>query len=231
MNNYKFKNLIEFSADAGPFRYIPDIENISSKDLDKAGYYKGFPCVYGHVIRDKEFHWCYHCAIKIQSNICGIDINYLHNDYKMKYFRLWKNVKHNLLDPEMCWPIYAPGIKAPKRVCFPSYRTFYSDQKAENVTFHKAIYQSTWGDVGALFVTRICGNPWCGNPLHMTSRWNRRYPPERMDQFCVEFDAQKLMRISKAKLLNRDAEIIKENYKNTIAHPLEVKDTPDYDEG
>ena len=74
MNNYKFKNLIEFSADAGPFRYIPDIENISSKDLDKAGYYKGFPCVYGHVIRDKEFHWCYHCAIKIQSNILNKNI-------------------------------------------------------------------------------------------------------------------------------------------------------------
>ena len=223
--------LIEFSADAGPFRYIPDIESISQKDLDKAGYYKGFPCVYGHVIRDKEFHWCYHCAIKIQSNICGIDINYLHNDYKMKYFRLWKKIKYNLVDPEMCWKIYAPGVKGPRRVCFPSYRTFYSDQKAENITFHKAIYQSTWGDVGSLFVTRICGDPWCGNPLHMTSRWNRRYPPERMGQFCVDFDAQKLMRISKAKLLKRDDEILQENYKKTIAHPLEVKDTPDYDEG
>ena len=65
----------------------------------------------------------------------------------------------------------------------------------------------------------------------MTSRWNRRHPPRTMDPFCVEFDAQKLMRISKAKLLKRSNEILKEDYKKTIAHPLEVKDTPDYDEG
>ena len=39
------------------------------------------------------------------------------------------------------------------------------------------------------------------------------------------------MRISKAKLLNRDQEIIEEDYKKTILHPLDVKDIPDYDEG
>ncbi len=224
-------NLIEFSADAGPFRYIPDIENISKKELERQEYYLGFPCPYGHNIRDKKSHWCYHCAIKIQSNICGFDINYLHNDYKMKYFRLWKNIDFKLLDPNLCWNINLPGKKGPRRVCFPSYRTFYSDQKSENITAHKAIYQCVWGDVGSLFVTRICGNPWCGNPLHMSSRWNRRHPPERVDPFYVEFDAQKLMRISKAKILKRDQEIIQEDYKKTISHPLDAKDTPDYDEG
>ena len=81
----KLDQLIEFSANTDFFRYIPNIENISQKDLDVAGYYKGFPCVYGHVIRDKKDHWCYHCAIKIQSNLCGFDINYLHTDYKIKY--------------------------------------------------------------------------------------------------------------------------------------------------
>ena len=227
----KIDNLIEFSADAGPFRYIPDIENISKKDLDAADYYIGFPCPYGHVIRDKKDHWCYHCAIKIQSNICGFDINYLHTDYKIKYHLLWKKINYSLLDPEMCWEIKLPGTNSPRRVCFPSYRAHYSNQKAENINVHKAIYQCAWGDVGSLFVTRICGNPWCGNPLHMTSRWNRRYPPQTMDPFCVEFDAQKLMRISKAKLLDRDQEIIQEDYKNTIQHPLDAKDTPDYDEG
>jgi len=225
------ENLIEFSADAGPFRYIPDIENISRRELDKHEYYIGSPCPYGHEIRDKKSHWCYHCAIKIQSNICGFDLNYLHNDYKMKYFRLWNNIEFNLLDPELCWNINLPGSKAPRRICFPSYRTFYSEQKAENITAHKAIYQCAWGDVGSLFVTRICGNPWCGNPLHMSSRWNRRHPPRTVDPFYVEFDAQKLMRISKAKLLKRGQEIIQEDYKRTISHPLDAKDTPDYDEG
>ena len=227
----KIDNLIEFSADAGPFRYISDIDDISQKDLENANYYKGFPCPYGHVIRDKKSHWCYHCAIKIQSNVCGFDINNLHIDYKTKYHLLWKKIKYSLLDPELCWNINLPGDHGPRRVCFPSYRSHYTKQKAENITAHKAIYQCAWGDVGSLFVTRICGNPWCGNPLHMTSRWNRRHPPRTIDPFYVEFDAQKLMRISKAKLLNRDQEIIEEDYKKTILHPLDVKDIPDYDEG
>ena len=92
----KIDNLIEFSADAGPFRYISDIDDISQKDLENANYYKGFPCPYGHVIRDKKSHWCYHCAIKIQSNVCGFDINNLHIDYKTKYHLLWKKIKYSL---------------------------------------------------------------------------------------------------------------------------------------
>ena len=113
----KIDNLIEFSADAGPFRYIPNIENISKTELENKGYYIGFPCPYGHVIRDKESHWCYYCAIKIQSNICGFDLNYLHTDYKTKYHLLWKKIKYSLLDPEMCWEINLPGINSPRRGC------------------------------------------------------------------------------------------------------------------
>ena len=43
--------------------------------------------------------------------------------------------------------------------------------------------------------------------------------------------AKKLMRISKALLLNRQNEIIEEKYQKTIENPLYVKDIPDYDEG
>ena len=39
------------------------------------------------------------------------------------------------------------------------------------------------------------------------------------------------MRICKARTVNREQEIIQESYKATIAHPLHVKDAPDYDEG
>jgi len=39
------------------------------------------------------------------------------------------------------------------------------------------------------------------------------------------------MRISKARSLNREQEIIEEKYPKTINDPLSVKDTPDYDEG
>ena len=123
------------------------------------------------------------------------------------------------------------GNKNPNRICFPSYRTFYSKQKSENVNAHKAIYQCAWGDIGSMSVTRLCGNPWCGNPLHMISSWNAGFPPSKLTPFHIDFDAQKLMRISKARMLNRDQEVIKASYKSTIAHPLHVEAAPDYDEG
>ena len=113
----------------------------------------------------------------------------------------------------------------------PSYRAQYSHQKSENVTIPKAIYQCAWGDVGSMVVTRACGNPKCGNPLHMVSSWNRSFPPEKTHPFEIEFKAEKLMQISRARLLNREQELITQNYKPTIAHPLDVKEVPDYDEG
>tara|TARA_R100001594_G_scaffold150532_1_gene212202 strand:+ start:9758 stop:10429 length:672 start_codon:yes stop_codon:yes gene_type:complete len=211
------------------FRYINNIDRLTDDELEEKGYYRGFPCVHGHTIRDIKGHWCYHCAMKIKSNICGFDLNYLGNDFKNKYYRLWQRIK--VKDPDECWPIDLPGVKAPHRVCFPSYRTFYSKQKSENVTAHKAIYQCAWGDVGSMVVTRMCGNPWCGNPLHMVSSWNCGFPPKNLHPFDTEFNAEKLMRICKARTVNREQEIITESYKATIAHPLHVKDAPDYDEG
>ena len=64
-------------------------------------------------------------------------------------------------------------VKSPNRICFPSYRTFIVDKNQENVNAHKAIYQCAWGDIGSMSVTRLCSNPWCGNPLHMISSWNK----------------------------------------------------------
>ena len=221
--------LIEMSAEISLFRYINNIETLNQDELKHNGYYHGFPCVHGHTIRDTKDHWCYQCAIKTQSNICGFDVNYLHKDYKTKYHRLWNHI--NIKGFDECWEASLPGKRGPHRVCFPSYRSEYSKQKAENITAHKAIYQCAWGDIGAMFVTRLCGNPWCLNPLHMTSKWNRRTYPKKIYPFCTEFQAEKLMRISKAKLINRDQEIIQEKYYKTIENPLTVKDTPDYDEG
>lgn len=36
------------------FRYVEDINNLTEKELDEHGYYIGFPCPHGHVIRDKK---------------------------------------------------------------------------------------------------------------------------------------------------------------------------------
>ena len=210
------------------FRHITLIENLSESQLRQEGYYLGHPCPHGHLIRDSIGHWCYHCAKKIISNVCGFDVNYLHADYKIKYAGLWKKVEVGF--PEDCWPIKSLTGAAPKRVCMPSYRSSYSHQKSENVNIHKALYQCAWGDVGTMVVTRACGNPQCGNPLHMVSNWNRTFPPEKVYPFELEFKAEKLMQISRARLTQEEQKIVTQDYKQTITHPLAVGEPPEYHE-
>lgn len=217
------------TTETAVFRYIHNVDLLDEDALRKEGYYRGYPCPHNHVIRDSEKHWCYHCAIKIQSNICGFDINYLHPHYKTKYHKLWSQVNPGGHDD--CWEVNAPGKRNPKRICIPSYRAAYSNQLSENVTIHKALYQCAWGDVGALPVTKLCKDPWCANPIHMTSVFNRLYPPQKVHPFTTEFDPQKLMLISKARDLGKVQEVIRSAYRATIDHPLNAKDLPYYDEG
>jgi hypothetical protein len=212
------------------FRHVQLIDNLNESQLKDNGYYLGYPCPHGHVIRDSTGHWCYHCAKKILSNVCGFDVNYLHAEYKAKYASLWKKVKIGFA--EDCWPIVSPTGTSPKRICMPSYRSGYSRQRAENVNIHKALYQSAWGDVGLLVVTRTCGNTKCGNPLHMVSNWNRVTPPQRLHPFDIEFKAEKLMLYARQINTGKNMQLIVEkDYKQTITHPLDVKEVPDYDEG
>jgi len=202
------------------FRHIPNITELSDEILKDRGYYRGFQCPHGHTIRHSEEHYCYLCVKKIISNICGFDINYLHVDYKGKYQSLWNRIQ--ISEPDECWEIQNNSIYTPKRFCFPSYRSLYSKQKAENVTFHKAIYQCAWGDIGTGVVTRLCSNPLCGNPLHLVSSWNRMYPPRTIHPFCTEFEAKKLMYFAS---INNDVEKIKDLYKSTISSPLKNKES------
>lgn len=204
------KKLIE----AVKFRFLPAIDDLDDLQLDQAGYYRGFVCPHGHVIRDKQENWCYHCVHKIQSNLCGFDLNYLHVEYKAKYEKLWKKITIGAMDE--CWLIDTPGPYTPKRVCMPSYRSAYSHQKSENLSFHKAIYNCAWGDVGGMVVTRLCGNPKCGNPLHMVSSWNKLFPPESVHPFVLEFQAEKLMAYGN----NKDNPLIfNQSFRNSITFP------------
>lgn len=211
------KKLIE----AVKFRFIPFIDTLDDDQLNTAGYYRGFVCPHGHVIRDQTDNWCYHCVHKIQSNICGFDINYLHVEYKAKYEKLWKKITIGPM--EECWPIDSPGAYSPKRVCMPSYRSAYSHQKSENLSFHKAIYNCAWGDVGGMVTTRLCGNPRCGNPLHMVSSWNKLFAPETIHPFELEFQAEKLMVYGKHK---EQPLTFNRSFLNTITFP-ENPEIPD----
>lgn len=205
--------------------WIPDIDRLSEKQLNDVGYYKGFPCAHDHVIRDKEMHWCYHCALKIRDNICGFDINYMNANYKHKYAELWRQIPVGHL--EDCWD--APKLTK-KRLCMPSYRSLYAKQNSANVTVHKIIYQSAWGDIGAMFVTRVCGNKSCLNPLHLISSWNRTFPPGVISPFEYEFKPEKLMQFARMREEKQLKMLREHKYKQTIQHPLVHRNCPDYDD-
>lgn len=214
------------------FRYIKNIDDCDDKQLEEHGYYKGFVCPHGHNIRDLTSHWCYECAKRIKSNICGFDINYLHPQYKTKYQALWKRI--DVSHSDQCWNLKASSASASRqqRVCLPSYRSFYSKNLSENVTIAKAIYQCAWGDVGAFSVTRLCGNGMCCNPLHMISNWNRGMPPKNVWPFDIDFEAEKLMLYSRGQNTGVNIkEATEQEFKHTITHPEEVNDRPYYDEG
>ena len=219
----------EVSVEESRFVYIPKINELTDEELDQYNYYRGFQCAYGHTIRHKHDHWCYECVYKIQGNVCAFDISFLHRSYKFRAQRLWNEISIGAFDE--CWEINRPGKLSPKRVCWPSYRSHYSNQTAESTTVHKAIYQMTWGDVGSCPVTRLCGNPWCGNPLHMTSRWHRTLPPSRVYPFCREMDAEKIMMLAEASRQGLRQEAISQFYRSLVRNPLEAVDAPDYDEG
>lgn len=211
------------------FRYVPEIESLSDQELEEHKYYRGYPCAHGHVIRDAAKHWCYHCAQKISSNVCGFDVNYLHHDYKVKYASLWKRMPVGF--PQDCWLMNQGENKTPARVCLPSYRSGYSKQKSENVNIHKAIYQCAWGDVGSLQVTRLCGDKRCCNPLHLVSSWNRNLPPKTISPLEIEFKAEKLMLYGKRNREQKSMDsVLKKDYKMAITDPQFVKEPPEYNE-
>lgn len=198
------------------FTYDPGIAVKSEEELNALGFYRGFPCAHGHVIRHIDDHWCYFCVKKILSNTCGFDINYLESNYKVKYQKLWNKI--DIGDFKDCWEIKTNSIYSPERIKMPSYRSQYSDNLSENVSIHKAIYQCAWGDIGKFRVTKICQNPKCANPLHLVSSWNRALPPKTINQMVLDFDVEKLMLYNN----NKDNDQLSlQGMKMNITNPLE----------
>ena len=62
MANALNKTAIRKVLSPSDFPPIPDIDKMSPEKLDAHGYYKGYPCLHNHSIREKTDHWCYHCA-------------------------------------------------------------------------------------------------------------------------------------------------------------------------
>jgi hypothetical protein len=208
------------------FRYL---RSTDPKTLERWGYYHGFPCAFGHTIRDSTNHWCYECVLKIKSNFCGFDLNYLHLDYKVSMHRLWQRVQ--IGDWDDCWDITDPGTNKLKRVWMPSHRSFKDNTLGNNITVQKAIYACAWGDVGSLRVSRTCNNSRCCNPLHMVSSWNRKSPPKIISPFCTEYQVEKLMLLADLERKGMDAnKVIQREFKASITAPKDAQIDPKYNE-
>jgi hypothetical protein len=201
------------------------LTSLDPEVMHAQGYYQGFPCPLGHNIRDQKLHWCYRCAWRIRSNICGIDVNYLHPSYNNIAYTLLKQIK--IGDPGECWDI--SGLK--NRIQMPSYRSEITGRNTDNVSVHKAIYSLCWGDVGRMHVTRHCGNKDCGNPLHLVSSWNNKTPMRTMMYFDLEFNYQKLLEMqAKAQKGESVDPLILTYRKSVIADPRKVEISQSYNE-
>lgn len=204
------------------FQYLGNLNKNTPKELEKLGYYVGFPCAHNHQIRNKETHACYECTHKITSNVCGFDVNYLNNTYKHKYVSLWDSIE--IGDLNDCWELKTSVNTRKKRICLPSYRSAYTKQKSENVTLQKAIYQCAWGDVGSFSVTRTCKNPNCLNPLHLVSVFNKSFAPQTIAPFGVEFEPEKLICFSQHQRQGTLDLFLRRQYKHSITNPRLVKE-------
>lgn len=167
------------------------------KGLEEADYYNGYPCPFGHTIRDAKKHWCYHCAIKIQSNNCGLDINYIDPRYRDRLMQIWNEIEIGELDG--CWHLRSQDLSSNRlpRTNLPSYRSLSAGRVADNVPYARAIYMSCWGDAGSLRVTHRCDDPLCLNPLHLVTSLNRSCPPRHFVYFELEYKANKLLMVAK----------------------------------
>lgn len=208
------------------FRYL---RSTDTDALNRWGYYHGFPCPHHHTIRDSVNHWCYECVLKIKSNLCGFDLNYLDMNYKTAMHELWNRVEVG--GWEDCWDIDGPGDKAPARVWMPSYRSHYTPRIGDNITVQKAVYTCAWGDPGRLTVSRTCNNVRCCNPLHLVTSWNRKTPPKSITPFCVGYEVEKLMLLANREIQGLGPKkIIEQSFKKTILSPKEVRIDPKYNE-
>ena len=208
------------------FRYLRSTE---PETLERWGYYHGFPCAFGHTIRDSTNHWCYECVLKIKSNFCGFDLNYLNLDYKASMHKLWQRVEIGAWDE--CCNINDPGTEALRRVWMPSYRSLTDNTTGNNVTVQKAIYTCAWGDVGRLTVSRTCNNPRCCNPLHMVTSWNRKNPPKVAAPFVTDYQVEKLMLLADMERKGLDVnKMIQREYKASITAPKYAQIDPKYNE-
>ena len=200
-----------------PFKLLdPDVS------IREQGFYYGFPCHLGHTVRHEEDHWCYECVKRIQSNVVGLDVNFINDYYRDDVIKALSQV--SIGDSTECWE-----NKGSERLYFSSWTRLNSRSRTK-VKVSKLLYTLFWGDVGRLSVTRhikVCENPNCVNPLHLVCTWNTRLPPRHFHYMDLQLQPEKLavMALREHNKMSID-DILAKLYKPTILHPKERMENP-----
>ena len=186
------------------------------------GFYYGFPCHLGHTVRHEEDHWCYECVRRIQSNVVGLDVNFVTEEYRRQIVHFLEHV--SIRDSSECWE-----TERTRRYYYSTYTRHRTKRKTQ-ISPTKLAYSIFWGDIGKLSVTRhlkVCDNPKCVNPLHLVSTWNTRMPPRQFHYLDLEVKPEKLavMALREHNKMSID-DILTKLYKPTIIHPKERIENP-----
>jgi len=200
-----------------PFKLLDP--NVSIREQ---GFYYGFPCHLGHTVRHEEDHWCYECVRRIQSNVVGLDVNFINDYYRNDVIKALNQV--SIGDSTECWE-----NKGSERLYFSSW-TRLNNRRRTKVKVSKLLYTLFWGDVGKLSVTRhikVCENPNCVNPLHLVCTWNTRLPPRHFHYMDLQIQPKKMavMALREHNKMSID-DILMKLYKPTILHPKERRENP-----
>jgi hypothetical protein len=157
-------------------------------------FYAGVPCPHGHRLRHRHLHWCFNCALKIHANRCHADINEINKEHRPYFYRIFSGLT---LDQslENCWEL--PLSRRPRALHTPRFSYMHYDYpragRAISMPLSRLTYALFWGEVGAVTVKSVCGNPYCWNPMHVRSRFNVKSLPGLLGHSNLIVDHNKVV--------------------------------------
>jgi len=134
-----------------------------------AEIYRGAPCLKhrhsgadgtSHSWRDGKSQACLECLDEIRSGGLEFGLNRLAHQHQRIAYRFWSHVSIESLD--QCWQWTSPPVR--KQLYF----TWARPELRNNYQFHPILVMNwlTYGDIGRMGTTSLCGNRRCCNPLH-----------------------------------------------------------------
>lgn len=139
------------------------------KNPPKTEVYKGSPCLkhshsgaYGtsYSWRDSKSHACLECVDEIRNGGLELGLDHLAPQHQRIASRFWNRVSIESLD--QCWRWTDPPVRRQL------YFTWARPDLRNNYQFHPILVMNwlTYGDIGRMGTTSLCGNRRCCNPLH-----------------------------------------------------------------